>query len=95
MRAAASAQLNSPSGLAIDSAGNLYIADRLNLRIRKITAAGVIATTVGSGEKGSGGDGGPAVLAALNGPNGVAVDSAGNLYIADGLCIRKVFALIR
>jgi sugar lactone lactonase YvrE len=72
--------------LAVDSAGNLYIADFANLRIRKVDSSGIITTVAGSG-KSTGfaplGDGGPATSAALGGPVGVAVDSAGNLYIAD------------
>jgi uncharacterized protein (TIGR03437 family) len=82
---AISAQLDGPSGVAVDSAGNLYIADTLYNRIRKVSN-GVITTVAGgqSGLVGSfGGDGGPAISAELAGPRGVAVDSAGNLYIAD------------
>ncbi len=80
---AASAQLNSPSGVAVDSSGNLYIADRGNNRVRKVTAFGVISTVAGNGTAGYSGDGGKATAAQLNGPTGLAVDSAGNLYIAD------------
>src|ERR1017187_612917 len=83
---AASAQLYFPQGLAVDSAGNLYIADFLNSRIRKVSN-GVITTVAGGGS--SFGDSGPATGAQL-GPVGVAVDSAGALYIADGNRIRKV-----
>jgi uncharacterized protein (TIGR03437 family) len=79
---AASAQLNYPEGVAVDSAGNLYIVDAANLRVRKVSG-GVITTVVGNGTYGSGGDGGPATSAAFTDPDGVAVDSAGNLYIAD------------
>ena len=89
---AVQAQLRRPTGVATDSAGNLYIADEDNERVRKVDSAGVISTIAGSGERGSGGDGGPATEAQLNGPVGVAADSAGNLYIADRLNhrIRKV-----
>jgi trimeric autotransporter adhesin len=80
---AASAQLSMPSGIAVDSAGNLYIADWGNNRIRKVTAEGVITTVAGNGKDGYSGDGGQAITARLSGPFGVAVDSAGNLYIAD------------
>jgi hypothetical protein len=87
---AAGATLNTPAGLAIDGAGNLYIADSVNNVIRKITAAtGIISTVVGfknaqgSGASGSGGDGGPATSALLNTPWGVTVDAFGNMYIAD------------
>ena len=77
------AALNGPSGVAVDGAGNLFIADRYNHRIRKVDSAGVITTVAGTGEFGFSGDGGPAIQAALNGPSGVAVDGAGNLFIAD------------
>ena len=66
----------------MDSAGNLYIADTGNNRIRKVSN-GVITTVAGNGAQGFSGDNGPATSAQLNDPSGVAVDSAGNLYIAD------------
>ena len=81
--AATAAQLNSPYGVALDGSGNLYIADTSNQRIRKVDSAGVITTVAGSGIFGFGGDGGAAVAAQLKLPFGVAVDGAGNLYIAD------------
>jgi len=89
---AISAQLWSPNAVAVDSSGNLYIADVLNNRIRKVTPDGVISTVAGNGTPGFSGDGGPATSAALYCPNGVAVDSSGSLYIADtyDLRIRKV-----
>src|SRR5262249_28184461 len=65
---ARSATFNTPSGLAFDAAGNLYIADIGNHRIRKITPAGIISTVAGSGEVGMRGDGGPAIEADLNEP---------------------------
>ena len=77
------AQLDAPSGVVVDGAGNLYIADRANHRIRKVDSTGTITTIAGTGERGFGGDGGPATQARLNYPYGVAVDGAGNLYIAD------------
>ena len=91
---ATAARLNRPSGVAVDGAGNLFIADDDNNRIRKVDAAGIITTVAGTGESGFSGDGGPAVDAGLNGPSGVAVDGAGNLFIADGYNsrIRKVDA---
>ena len=82
-RAAVAAQLWSPAGVVLDRAGNLYIADRGNHRIRKVDSSGVITTFAGTEERGFGGDGGPAVKAQLWSPSGVATDSTGNLYIAD------------
>src|ERR1700681_1086720 len=79
---ATSAELNDPAGVAVDSAGNLYIADTKNHRVRKVGATGVITTVVGNGVSGSSGDGGPAIRAELYYPYGLAVDLAGNLYIA-------------
>jgi trimeric autotransporter adhesin len=91
---ATAALINSSYGVAIDSAGNLYIADYGNSRVRKVTAAGIISTVAGNGTRGYGGDGGPAPAAQLNNPPGVAVDSAGNLYITDygNHRVRKVTA---
>ena len=80
---AVEAQLFSPEGVAVDGAGNLFIADRDNHRIRRVGATGTITTIAGTGEPGYSGDGGPAVEAQLSLPKGVAVDGAGNLYIAD------------
>ncbi len=80
---ATAAQLDSLSGVAVDSAGNLYIADRVDDRIRKVDTEGVITRVAGSGIQGYDGDGGAAIAAQLSAPAGVAVDSAGNLYIAD------------
>lgn len=80
---AVSAQLNVPRGVAVDSAGSVYIADSDNHRVRKITADGKICTVVGTGTKGFGGDGGPATAAQLDDPRGVAVDSAGVLYVSE------------
>ena len=88
---AANAQLNGPQALAIDAAGNIYVADTFNHRIRKIAAAsGVITTVAGNGASGFSGDGGPATNAQLIAPTGVAVDAAGNLYIGDLNRVRKV-----
>jgi uncharacterized protein (TIGR03437 family) len=81
--AATSAQLNLPTGLAVDGTGNLYIADFSNNRIRKVTPGGTISTFAGNGLAGYSGDGGQAASAMLTTPMGVAVDSAGNVYIAD------------
>ena len=80
---ATKAMLNYPEGLAVDAAGNLYIADSLNNRIRVVTPGGIITTIAGTGKFGSGGDGGPATSAQFNSPSGLALDAAGNLYVAD------------
>ena len=81
---ATSAQLNLPAGLAVDAAGNVYIADTHNQRVRRVDVdTGLITTVAGTGTQGYGGDGGPAAGAALNSPAGVAMDAAGNLFIAD------------
>ncbi len=81
--AAGTAQFNTPTAVAVDAAGNVYIADFNNNRIRKVSSGGTITTIAGNGYAGYRGDGGPATSAQLNGPQGVAVDSAGNIYIAD------------
>jgi sugar lactone lactonase YvrE len=80
---AKNAQLSGPRGLAVDAAGNIYIADTGNHRIRKIDGSGNISTVAGSGERGFGGDGGPATSALLNSPVAVAVSPSGDLFIAD------------
>lgn len=90
---AASAELNSPSGVWVDSNHNLYIVDKDNYRIRKVSSSGVISTVAGSSTAAVyAGDGGPATGASLNLPNGIAFDSAGNMYIADtgNNVVRKV-----
>ena len=92
--AATGAQLAFPSGLALDAAGNLYIADTNNNRIRRVAADGTISTVAGNGTAGFAGDQGPAVSAELWSPKGVAVDASGNLFIADyfNAVVRKVAA---
>ena len=77
------ARLNHPAGVAMDSAGNLYVADRDNHRVRRVGTDGVITPVAGTGIAGNAGDGGLGELAQLNSPGSVAVDSAGNVYIAD------------
>jgi uncharacterized protein (TIGR03437 family) len=93
--AATGASLNFPIGVAVDASGDVYICDNDNNRIRKITAAtGVITTVAGNGAQGSGGDGGPATSAQFNEPQNVEVDASGNIYISDAgnNRIRKVNA---
>ena len=80
---ATAARLNSPQRVALDSAGNLYIADTANHRIRKVSVDGTISTVAGTGEAGFSGDKGAATSAQLNSPYGLAVSSSGVLYIAD------------
>lgn len=89
---ATAAQIRQPQGLAFDSLGNLYIADGLNYRIRKVDTSNIITTVAGTGVAGYSGDGGPALSAQLNLPSDLAFDSLGNYYIADAWnnCVRKV-----
>jgi len=81
--AATAAGLNGPQGLAVDASGNLYIADGGNNRVREVGGSGTIVTVAGNGLAGYGGDGGRAVAATLNGPSGLALDAAGNLFIGE------------
>ena len=89
---ATSAQLDGPMGVAADASGNLFIADRFNGRIRKVTPQGIISTVAGNATQGLGGVGGAGTSAQLSVPVGVAVDASGNLFIADSgsSLIRKV-----
>jgi uncharacterized protein (TIGR03437 family) len=80
---ATQARLHNPTGAALDSIGNLYIADHDNNRIRRVGLDGTITTFVGTGVAGNTGDSGPAMIATLNGPTSVAFDAKGNLYVAD------------
>ncbi len=77
------AQLCNPFGIAVDETGNLYIADEWNFRIRKVNTKGIITTIAGNGIGGYSGDGGAPTHAQFDCPNGIAVDPAGNIYIAD------------
>jgi hypothetical protein len=81
--AATGATFSSPGAVAYDAKGDLFIADTNNNVIREVSAAGVVTTVAGNGMQGYSGDGGPATSAELNVPTGIAVDSSGNLYIAD------------
>ncbi len=91
---ATSAEIAGAKGVALDGAGNLYIADALNYVVWMVSAKmGTISVVAGNGTSGYSGDGGPATIAQLSGPAAVVLDSAGNLYIADGsYLVRKVTA---
>jgi sugar lactone lactonase YvrE len=82
--AATAATLAKPSGVSVDAAGNIYIADTDNQRVRQVSG-GTVATVAGSGQQGFGGDSGPATGAILNSPKAMALDASGNLIIADKL----------
>jgi trimeric autotransporter adhesin len=92
--AATDCQLNQPVGVVLDPVGNLYIADRNNNRIRKVSTSGVVTTIAGTGVAGYTGDGGLAIFAKLNNPYGIALDASGNIYFSEQLnyCIRKIDA---
>jgi len=87
---ALAAQMGAIWGLAVDAQGNVYFADTWNQRVRKVTAGGAISTIAGSGSLGDGGDGGPALSADLFWPAGLALDTAGNLYVSTGSRVRKI-----
>ena len=89
---AAAAELNSPGGVAVDAVGDIFIADTGNNCIREVNSTGVITTVAGNGTMGYNGDGGQATAAELSSPAGVAVDAAGDIFMADTYnnCIREV-----
>ena len=89
---AAQAAMNNPTAAATDAAGNLYVTDQSNQRIRRIDSTGTIQTVAGNGNTSFSGDGGPATAAAMNFPGGIVLDSSNALYIVDTLNqrIRKV-----
>jgi len=80
---ATAAALNNPAGVAVDAAGDLFILETFGNRVRKVTPDGIITTVAGTGTAGYSGDGGPATAAALNSPDGIAANAAGDLFIAD------------
>ena len=81
---ATSATMNEPNGVVVNASGNLFIADTLNYRIRKVSPTGIVATVAGDGNRDFSGDGGPATAASMDiDYGGVAVDAAGNLYFSD------------
>jgi streptogramin lyase len=86
------AEFNDPTWLAVDTAGNLYLTDISNQRVRRIDTSGIVTTVAGNGTAGYNGDGIPATSASLNLPRGIVLDSSGNLYIADtvNFRVRKV-----
>lgn len=86
------AKINFPHAITVADNGTLYFTDTKNHRVRKITPAGIITTVAGNGQAGYSGDGGPAIRASFNQPEGIAVDSRGNVFIADfnNHAIRKV-----
>jgi hypothetical protein len=87
---AVGAALSTPTALAIDRLGNIYIAENDKYRVRKVAPNGIISTVAGNGQGGYSGDGGPATSAALFPPQALAVDSVGNLYIGENARVRKV-----
>jgi len=80
---ATGADINMPAGIALDAGHNLYVSEGLKSRVRQVRPDGIIATVAGDGVHGYGGDGGPAALAQLRYPRGLATDAAGKLYVAD------------
>jgi sugar lactone lactonase YvrE len=92
---ATSAQLNNPTGMTLDASGNLFISDIANNRVRKVNTFGIISTFAGNGIRGFSGDGGSSITAELANPNAVALDGAGNVFVADtgNQRIRKIALL--
>ena len=87
---ATKARLDVPGTVAVDRAGDVYITDQDNFRIRKVDTRGTITTIAGTGEQGYSGDGGPARAAQLTVPNGMAFDAEGNLYVSDFAAVRRI-----
>jgi sugar lactone lactonase YvrE len=88
---AAVAEFGNPQDVAVDASGNVYVADVENNRVRRVTPAGTVTTYAGNGEEGV--VDGPASVAEFEGPEALALDSSGNLYVADGSRIRKITPL--
>ncbi len=86
----ASAELNTPTDVAVDTSGNLYIADRGNRRIRMVAPNGTISTFAGNGASGFGGDGGSALSAQFSNLSGLAFDATGRLYLTDSNRVRRI-----
>lgn len=80
---ATQATLNHPRGVAVDGAGNVYVGDTRNIRVRRVSRDGIIANFAGTGQRGFAGDGGTATQAQLRAPHGMAVDQLGNVFVAD------------
>jgi trimeric autotransporter adhesin len=89
---ATAAELNAPTGVAVDVAGNFYICERDAHRVRKVTPDGTITTIAGTGTAGYSGDGGPATIAELRFPYCITIDLSGNIYIGDQSTVRKINA---
>jgi len=89
---ATDAKLDANWGMTVDGAGNIYICDQSNNRIRMVNTSGIINTIAGTGTAGYSGDGGPATAAKINAPMGIAVDHSGNIYFSDSynFCVRKI-----
>lgn len=90
---ATNALLNAPAGLALDAAGNLYIAEIQNMRVRRVDSDGIITTVIGNGQNSATGDNGPAVKASIRSAYGLVFDRSGALYVSCDGGVRKVSSL--